>query len=271
MRLPLIVALAAIPAVAQTATVELTNISRPGSSDFQVGDRFQILITAPADQPVSVRTTMKGRMDWSPVIASTDNSGRWSLTGQFQKSDYGDWTEVWTVGRKQANPVVRFAVRPRCLKDGQHFVMASGPNVAELCDTAEGRQWFVTASNPDLFRTLDGRLVPGRQPSNLTAEQYHADVLQWLIVSRSSDGKSHLLGDEAGALIAKIIGVNALSDDETRNVLSIIHAAFEKPDSIPEDAKSPSATLQLLQSLADSAGPNLKQQIAETVAYVQAQ
>ena len=54
-------------------------------------------------------------------------------------------------------------------------------------------------------------------------------------------------------------------------MLSIIRAAFEKPDRIPQAAKDPSGTLLLLRNLADStAQEGLEQQIAETMAYVQA-
>src|ERR1700689_2788328 len=100
---------AVIPAVAQSPLVRIINATRPGSRDFQIGDRFEILITAAANQPVSVRTTMKGRMDWGPVIGRTDMSGRWSTTGQFEKSDFGDWSEVWTVGGRLANPRIHFS------------------------------------------------------------------------------------------------------------------------------------------------------------------
>ena len=70
----------------------------------------------------------------------------------------------------------------------------------------------------------------------------------------------------------KMIGVNALAEDETRSVLSIVRSAFEKPDCIPQAAKDPSRTLLLLRHLADStAQESLKQQIAETTAWVQVQ
>jgi hypothetical protein len=69
----------------------------------------------------------------------------------------------------------------------------------------------------------------------------------------------------------KIVGANALSVDETRNVLSIIRAAFEKPDLIPQAAKDPSGTLLLLRDLANSTDQQtLKQQIVDTMAYIQA-
>ncbi len=106
----------------------------------------------------------------------------------------------------------------------------------------------------------------------MTAEQYHTEVMQALITGAAREAKSRQLGDEAGALITKIIGANALNEDETRNVLSLVRAAFEKPDRIPQAAKYPSRTLLLLRNLADATEQaSLKQQIAETMAYVQAQ
>jgi len=59
----LIAALAASSLGAQTPTVQLTNETRPGSADVQVGDQYKILIIGVAHQPVSVRTTMQGRTD----------------------------------------------------------------------------------------------------------------------------------------------------------------------------------------------------------------
>jgi hypothetical protein len=80
------------------------------------------------------------------------------------------------------------------------------------------------------------------------------------------------LGDEPATLITKMIGVNALGEDETRNVIAIIRATFEKPERIALAAKDPSATLFLLRNLADATEQeSLKRQIAETMAYVQAQ
>jgi hypothetical protein len=272
MRLLLILTMALVPAAAQSQVVRLTNATHPGSSDFQTGDRFEILITGTANQPVSVRTTMNGRTDWGPVIGSTDMNGRWSAKGQFEQRDFGDWSEAWTVGGKLANPILHFSVGAPCLKGGPGFAMQSGPNVVVTCETVEGRQTFATPSDAEPFRTPDGRVVPGRMRSNLTAEQYHAEVMQSLITSPASDVRPGRLGGEAGALIANMIGPNALSAEETRNVLSIVRAAFEKPDRIPQAAKDPSGTLLLLRNLADSTDQeSLKQQIAETMAYVQAQ
>jgi hypothetical protein len=176
---------------------------------------------------------------------------------------------VWTVGGKLASPTVDFAVGAPCLKGGQGFVMISGLISSATCDTTEGRQPFTTPSSTDGFRTRDGRWIPGR--TDQTAEQYRAEVLESLIRSRANGVKFQQRGDEAGAAIAKIIGPNALSEDEIPNVLAIVRTAFEKPERIPQAARDPSRTLGLLQTLADSTDrESLKQQIAETIAYVHA-
>jgi hypothetical protein len=113
----------------------------------------------------------------------------------------------------------------------------------------------------------------------MTPDEYHMDILQYLITSQGKDiARTRVSlrsyrggrGDEGAGLIARLIGVNAISDDETRNVLAIIHAAFEKPQSINPSARIPLKTLQFLQHLADLTDQDsLKQQIADTIAYVQ--
>ena len=122
----------------------------------------------------------------------------------------------------------------------------------------------------------DGRFVNGR-PSERTQEQYYSELLQHCVANgmgttpvalQSSRGG---LGDETADLIMQLIGVNALNEDETRNVLAIVRAAFEKPENIQPTAKEPSRTLLLLRHLADSTDPgNLKREIDETIAYFQA-
>jgi hypothetical protein len=104
----------------------------------------------------------------------------------------------------------------------------------------------------------------------MTSEQYRADVMQSLITSHGRATKASNFGDQAGELIAKTIGVNALSDEEMRSVLSLVRAAFARPEGISQAAKGPSHTLSLLQHLQDMAGQeSLKQQIVETMAFVQ--
>jgi hypothetical protein len=278
MRVLLVLALTVIPAVAQTPYVRLVNLSRPGSRDFQIGDRFEILITGAPNQPVSVRTTMQGRTDWSPIIGSTDSTGRWSVGGQFSKSDFGDWGQVWTVGGKLASPTIQFPVNAPCLPSGQGFIKMMSLARAETCETADGRQTFVTPSSSDPFRTPDGRLVPGKATKQ-TPERYQMNSLQSLITGRERDVRARIsrqswrssLGDKTADLIGALIGVNALNEEETRNSLAMMRAAFEKPETIEPLAKDPSKTLLLLRHLADFTDQeSLKREIAETIVYVQA-
>jgi len=272
MRILLIFAVAVIPAVAQIPSVQVSNTTRPSSPDFKIGDRFEIVIIGAANQPVSVRTTMQGRMDWGPIIGWTDPSGRWSTTGQFEKDDFGDWREVWTVGGKLANPAVHISVRAPCLKEGQGMVLSAGTHMIVTCETAEGRRTFATPSDTEPFRTPDGRLIPGLTRSNMTAEQHHQETMQAMITGDLKPVSSRQHGDEAGALVMKIIGDNALSEDEMRNVLFVMRAEFANPNRILEAAKNPSETLRLLQHLTDSTSQEeLRQQIAETISYVQNQ
>jgi hypothetical protein len=276
MRIPFILVLAMVPAVAQVPLVRLVNASRPGS-DFRVGDRFEIHIIAAPNQPISVRTSRQGRTDWSPVIGSTDSAGRWSTGGQFEKRDFGGWSEMWTVGGKLASPAIQFAVNtPPCLPGGQNFAESSGPNTIVNCETSEGLQTFVTPALADPFRAPDGRLVNGR-PETQTQSQYYSEILQHLMATGIGPAGVHLqtsqggLGDGTAELISNLIGVNALTEDETRNSLAIVRSSFEMPESMLPSAREPSRTLLLLRHLRDITGEsNLRREIEETIAYFQA-
>ena len=276
MRVLLLFAAGLIPAAAQSPLVRLINLSHPFSGEFQIGDRFEIQITGAAGQPISVRTIRQGQTDWGPLFASTDSSGRWSTAGQFEKSAFGGWTEIWTVGGRLATPAVQFDVKAPCLSGGSGHVAQSGPNVSLTCDTAKGSQTFVTPSASDPFPTPDGRIVPGRS-AELTPEQYHMEMLTYFITSGGDEaaGTSLLssrggLGDETADLIGKLIGGNALNEKETQNVLALIRAAFAKPESIAPGTSEPSRALALLRHPAELTDRGaLKQQIAETIVYVQ--
>src|SRR5437879_3882105 len=150
MRILLTLGLAIVPAVAQIPLVSLLNASRPGS-DFQIGDRFEIVITAAPNQRVSVRTSRQGRTDCSPVVGSTDSTGRWSTGGQYEKRDLGSWGEIWTVGGKLASPVIQFSVHAPCLPSGRTQIFMGGPNMILNCETSEGTQTFATLGLSDSF------------------------------------------------------------------------------------------------------------------------
>ncbi len=256
----LILMAATAPLAAQTPVANIINTDRPAAHDFQTGDHFRIVIAGAANQPVSVRTSRQNRTDWGPVAGSTDWSGRWSIEGQFAKTDFGAWEEVWTVGGKLANPVLDFSVGANCLEGGRSQLSASGPNVVVFCDTTAGPQAFATPSDTDPIPTPDGRIIPPRTHQG-TAEQYHAEMTMYAIIS---DRGEILAGNdtaEAADLILKTIGVNALTGREIQNVLAMIRAG--------RPAKSPTRVLLLLQTVSDStADPALKRKIAETVAFM---
>jgi hypothetical protein len=203
MRALLIFMFGFLPAAAQTPLVRLVNLSHPFSSEFQVGDRFQIRITGAPGQPISVRTVRQNRTDWSPVIAATDSLGQWSTSGAFEKSDFGVWNETWTVGGKLAAPAVQFSVKAPCLAGGRAMAFTSGPNTVLTCDTTEGSQTFVTPSLPDSFRTPDGRFVPG-SPEKQTAEQYHMEILAWAITSDDAAASRISFSSSKGGLETKL-------------------------------------------------------------------
>jgi hypothetical protein len=265
-----------IPAAAQNPLVRILNSSRPASSVFQVGDRFDVLVTGAPNQPVSVRTTMNGRTGWGPIIGWTDGTGRWSTAGQFEKNDFGSWYEVWTVGGKLASPVLQFSVNAPCLPGGRGMAFTSGPNVMQTCETAEGSQSFSTSPGSNSFLTSDGSLVPRSSIGQEAQDVYQMGILQHLITAQGQSRGPVALwssrgsrGDETAELITNLIGVNALSEGEIRNVLSIVRNAFAKPETLAPGTKYPARSLQLLRHLADlTDDSSLQRQIAETLEYV---
>lgn len=246
-----------IPLAAQNPSARLTNTSRPGATDFQVGDRFEVVINGGANQPVSVRTSRQGRTDFSPVIGWTDLNGRWSVTGEFEKADFGGWYEAWTVGSKLAKPVISYSVNAPCIPGGFGQAGSSGPNHFVRCDTATGQQTFVTPSSGDSFRTPDGRMVPAGTPHQIMGS-----------LIEESGGHTVQRGDDAGALITNVIGANALSEREIRNILSIIGHAYQNRNGVVPPTANPE-TLELLQHLTNETDQeSLKKEISETMAFV---
>jgi len=148
MRATVIFLVSAASLAAQNPGVKIVNLTRAGSTDFQVGDSFEVFISGMPNQPISVRTSRNyGRTDWGPFIDRTDATGQWSTRGKFDKVDFGGWDEAWTVGGQLANPVVGFGVAAPCLPGKQGMIWTSGPNVATQCETASGTQSFVTPSS----------------------------------------------------------------------------------------------------------------------------
>jgi len=127
------------PVTPRASFTRMRHSTRNLGSDFRIGDRFEIHIIAAPNRPISVRTSRQGRTDWSPVIGSTDSAGQWSTGGQFEKRDFGDWGEMWTVGGKLASPAMQFTVNTLpCLPGRQEFAATSGPNMVVNCETVLG-------------------------------------------------------------------------------------------------------------------------------------
>jgi hypothetical protein len=267
----LLLAMAVSAAAAQTALIRIDNTSHPGAP-LQIGDRYSIRITASPNQPVSVRTVRAAHIDWSPVVGQTDSSGRWSADGEFRREDFGSWRAVWTVGVKLASTVMEYSVNAPCLKSGPAYQAQMGMLMVLTCDTADGQQQsFSSPSGNDAFRTPDGRLIAGREPTNLSPEEYHMEILQNLVTSSPNGVSAGVWGDDAAGMIRKFTGPNALNPVEVRNVLSIVREAFADPRRIPASARNPLETAKLLQTLSASTDQqDLKQQIAETLAWVEA-
>ncbi len=262
----------AMPGIADGQATQFVNATRPGAHDFQVGDRFEVVVTGGADQPVSVRTTRNGRTDWSSVVGWTDSSGRWSTGGQFDRSDYGDWSELWTVGSGLAGPPLHFSVDAPCLPGAQGGILFMGRSRAQTCETAAGVETFTTPSDTDFFRTADGRVVRGGMQPSTAADEYRAGIMTAVITGQLKVQSIREQGDAAAILIQKIVGPNALSADETFNVLAIVRTAFARPDRVPEDARNPVESLSLLRNLAEASAPqDLRQRIAETISFLEAQ
>ena len=83
--------------------------------------------------------------------------------------------------------------------------------------------------------------------------------------------RTYCIANSAGGISGHRKHLFSLNEDETRNSLAIVRAAFEKPENIQPTAKEPSRTLLMLHHLADITDPgNLKREIDETIAYFQA-
>ena len=99
------------PLMAQTPTVQLTNLTR-GGTNFIVGDEWRIDITGPPYQEVRVCATFNGSSIGCTVYGQTDSSGTFQLSGIMDASTVGSWVETWYVGGVQATPVLVFEVYP---------------------------------------------------------------------------------------------------------------------------------------------------------------
>ena len=103
------------------------------------------------------------------------------------------------------------------------------------------------------------------------------EVLQHLITAQGPPTEPASLrsltgdhGDERAELITNLIGVNALTESEIRNVLSIVRGAFAKPEALAPGKTYPARSLKLLGHLAELTDDiSLQRQITETRDYLQ--
>ena len=269
MRLLFIFIVVSVAAFAQSPAARIINTTRPGSAGYLIGDHWEILVSGAANQPVSVRTMRQGRTDWGPAIGSTDANGRWSVTGSFEKADFGGWNEVWTVGGKATNPVVSFDVTAPCIPGGRMLYSQMGLATFLTCDTAEGQESFASPSDSDPFRTPDGRVIPGRVRTAETAEQYRMQVMESMIGAGNTQASK--LNAESGDLVMKMTGVNALTAAEIGNVLLIVRAAYEQIPFRAGEAQKPGILLLLQRLDGETDQPGLKREIARTIDFVRVQ
>ena len=88
-------------------TVSQINLTHPDiSPNFEVGDTFQLTITGPRNQPVSVTQTPGG----TTLKGYTDANGNFTSTGVEQTSNIGSYTQVWSVGDTAITPAISFVV-----------------------------------------------------------------------------------------------------------------------------------------------------------------
>lgn len=98
-----------IQAMAQTPTVQLTNLTR-GGSNFIVGDDWRVDITGPPSQEVKVTATQNGNPLGTTSYGYTDGSGQFQLSGFMDAGAIGNWSQVWSVGDVPAVPTLNFSV-----------------------------------------------------------------------------------------------------------------------------------------------------------------
>jgi hypothetical protein len=150
-----------------------------------------------------------------------------------------------------ASPAVQFSVSAPCLPGGEGPLVFNGAFMAQTCETAEGRQAFPISSAPGYSRPAT--LVSGRSIVQQAQDLYQMEVLQMEVLQALITGQRPLTdpvslhslrgarGDETAELITNLIGVNALSEREIRNVLSIIRDAFAKPETLATRGRSAKA------------------------------
>jgi hypothetical protein len=97
------------PSVPSTAMVR--NLSRPGATDFQVGESFEVVVTGAPNQAVVAAASQNGSPMAISSFGRTDKNGRFTFTGSMAQTHVGSWREQWRVGEIKA-PLFSFEVKP---------------------------------------------------------------------------------------------------------------------------------------------------------------
>ena len=96
-------------------TATLSNLTRGGNSTLYIGDDFQIVVTGPANLPVTIQTSQNGGPYSSPAqLGTTNNNGNGSGSYTYAANAYvglttGSWSALWSVGTVAA-PLETFSV-----------------------------------------------------------------------------------------------------------------------------------------------------------------
>ena len=99
----------ATAAAIKPATASIVNLTRPGSSYFQVGDRWQARVSGSENMQVCVTAKHPDGKSDTACYGSTDGSGLFTMAGTMDESTVGHWEETWHVGSADA-PTFSFDV-----------------------------------------------------------------------------------------------------------------------------------------------------------------
>ncbi len=89
-------------------TATLRNLSRPGS-DMRVGDSWELTITGRPNAAITAAASHNGASA-TQSFGTTDGSGRKVLTGTYDASVLGSWSQTWTISGQSAT--ISFTVLP---------------------------------------------------------------------------------------------------------------------------------------------------------------
>lgn len=96
----------------QGAAAKLSNITRPGTTDFILGDAWALQVVGPANSTVTITGTGPGGPLTPAIIGETDGTGTFNAQGYMGQADVGTWSETYIVGTETAQHPVNFTVYP---------------------------------------------------------------------------------------------------------------------------------------------------------------